>query len=268
MGAATVFYTFSVGDWLSTLLLWAVGLYLDAQPSFHRDIRPQLSDPAISYPHTPKDQQQVTTDGLWMLCAALPAASILCTQLFRRCAHDLNQALLGLASSLALALTLVCIVKNGIGRLRPDFLARCRPVEGSCTGDIASVLEGRKSFPSGHTSLAFAGLGYLSWYLLGKLWSCRSLRWSGSLWRLIICLLPWLLALWVGLTRIEDYWHHWEDVMVGCFLGNLTAFAMYRLRYPSVQQGGEPLVLIDSVSSGKGKRSPPEEDDPERNPFV
>mmetsp|Transcript_4623 Transcript_4623/g.10031 ORF Transcript_4623/g.10031 Transcript_4623/m.10031 type:complete len:276 (-) Transcript_4623:429-1256(-) len=264
MSTTALLYTLSVGDWLSTLLVLAIGLYLDKQPSFERDIRPQLHDPAISYPHTPHHLQQVTTRGLWMLSAGLPFAAIVCTQLCRRCMHDLNQALLGLSSSLALALMLVCVVKNAVGRLRPDFLARCVPVDGECTGDLADVLEGRKSFPSGHTSLSFAGLAYLSWYLLGKLWMCRSLRWSGHLWRLLFCTSPCVLALWVGLSRIEDYWHHWEDVMVGCFLGNLCAFGMYFMRYPPTKQGGEPLVLRDMT----GKRSPPEEDDPERNPFV
>lgn len=59
---------------------------------------------------------------------------------------------------------------------RADFLARCQPdysgipasqtfIPGStdlCTGEAAVVEKGRRSFPSGHSSTAFYGLGFLA----------------------------------------------------------------------------------------------------------
>jgi len=256
-------HTYSVADWVATLLLVAVGLYLDAHPAFEKDIRPQLHDPAISYPHTPVDKQQVTSNQLWLIAGVIPLATVLCTQLIARNHVDLNQAVLGLISSLALALTLVCIVKNGIGRLRPDFLARCQPVNGVCTGNVHSVQEGRKSFPSGHSSLSFAGNGFLSLYLYGKL--CGGSR-HVRLWQLLICGVPLIVAVWVALSRVQDYWHHWEDVLVGCLLGSSCALGTYHLRYPI--GGGVPHVLLDGAVL-KGKLSPPDaSDDPERSPFV
>jgi hypothetical protein len=45
-----------------------------------------------------------------------------------------------------------------MGKLRPDFRDRCQPVSNSkwpniqCQGDKKVINEGRKSFPSGHTS--------------------------------------------------------------------------------------------------------------------
>merc|ERR1712187_579288 len=105
----------------------------------------------------------------------------------------------------ALALTLVCVVKNNVGRLRPDFLARCVPSNGECTRHGPDVIEGRKSFPSGHTCLSFAGLAYLSLYIAAKLIHLQNGRWAGSLWKVLLAGSPWVVVLWVGLSRIADY---------------------------------------------------------------
>ena len=45
--------------------------------------------------------------------------------------------------------------------------------------------------------------------------------------------------------HIQDYWHHWEDVTVGFFLGLSAAYAFYRQHFPplSSRRAGEPLVV-------------------------
>ena len=98
-------------------------------------------------------------------------------------------------------------------------------------------------FPSGHTSLAFASLSFVSFYWAAKLLHAPRLRHSGSLWRATLVAAPCVVALMVGLSRIADYWHHWEDVAAGSLLGTATAYTMYRLRFPAITEGAEPLVL-------------------------
>lgn len=60
-----------------------------------------------------------------------------------------------------------------MGRPRPDLIDRCKPKEGTerdklvgieiCTETEHHRLhDGWRSFPSGHSSFAFAGLGYLA----------------------------------------------------------------------------------------------------------
>ena len=48
--------------------------------------------------------------------------------------------------------------------------------------------------------------------------------WSGSkLLRHVIQALVVYLAVYVGLSRISDYKHHWSDVLAGAILGSLIA---------------------------------------------
>jgi membrane-associated phospholipid phosphatase len=60
--------------------------------------------------------------------------------------------ILGLLVATGLTFAVTGALKNLTGQLRPDFLARCNPVEMQCTGEKNLVMEGRRSFPSGHSS--------------------------------------------------------------------------------------------------------------------
>jgi membrane-associated phospholipid phosphatase len=68
------------------------------------------------------------------------------------------------------------------------------------------------SFLSG----SFAGLGFLSWYLAGKI---KVFDRRGHVAKLCIVLVPLLLASMVAVSRVSDYWHHWQDVFAGGILG-------------------------------------------------
>lgn len=112
--------------------------------------------------------------------AAVPLLAILLANTLTRAPqHKHHVAVLGLAIALVLTSFLTDTVKNAVGRARPDLLARCRPAPGTppdtlvgiavCTERRHHVLhDGWRSFPSGHSSFAFAGLGYLSLFLAGQ----------------------------------------------------------------------------------------------------
>uniref|UniRef100_A0A7S3AWV8 Phosphatidic acid phosphatase type 2/haloperoxidase domain-containing protein n=1 Tax=Haptolina ericina TaxID=156174 RepID=A0A7S3AWV8_9EUKA len=129
-------------------------------------------------------------------------------------------------------------------------------VNGVCTGAAAAITEGRKSFPSGHTALSYAGLGFLALFLAARVYRVHLSWLPGEMWKIPLVAAPWFGALLVGLSRIEDYWHHWEDVLVGGLIGNICCYTMYRLRYPALTEDAPSVPHVLRVSR-KDRQSPP-----------
>lgn len=63
---------------------------------------------------------------------------------------------------------------------------------------------------------SFAGLGFLAWYLCGKI---KVFDRRGHAAKLCIVVLPYLSAALIGVSRVDDYWHHWTDVFTGALIG-------------------------------------------------
>ncbi|KEI40242.1 uncharacterized protein L969DRAFT_86875 [Mixia osmundae IAM 14324] len=133
-------------------------------------------------------------------------------------------------------------VKSRVGRLRPDFLARCQfDFElNECTGDVRIVQEGRKSFPSGHSSQAFYGMIFLSLYLAGKnrAWSLEHTDSHthlvrSRLYRSAVVIAPIFLSTYIAISRWDDHVHHPTDILAGCLLGTAIALSNYLIWWPS-----------------------------------
>ncbi|KXZ50715.1 hypothetical protein GPECTOR_15g399 [Gonium pectorale] len=138
-------------------------------------------------------------------------------------------------------------LKLPVGRPRPNFVRVCwpngtmvfeqedqwggYPVCDPSVGD-GDLEEIRKSWPSGHSSLSAAGLGYASWFALGQFRSFSHSASEGRQWGFLLALLPSFGAVAVAVTRVLDYWHFPSDALTGLAIGFLTSFWVYRLLYP------------------------------------
>lgn len=135
---------------------------------------------------------------------------------------------LGFVAALLLTNGITENTKNVIGRLRPDFLARCSPNQsGVCTGSRWVVREGRKSFPSGHTSTVFCAV-LLILYIL------RIHGLSPVFFLLCSVVLLGLGAL-VGLSRVLDNKHFPTDVLGGAAIGTLCGCAAIALIHSNMK---------------------------------
>ncbi|KAJ1726054.1 hypothetical protein LPJ61_005452 [Coemansia biformis] len=233
---------------------------------FHREF--SLTDKTIQYPNKP---DSVPFYAAVVLAFVLPLVVIvLWTGLLRRSFHDMNVGILGLCMALVLNMMVTNTVKNLAGRLRPDFIDRCNldlsqvsePTIGLLTSavcrqaDESFLLDGMRSFPSGHSSFSFAGLGYITLWLCGhmNIVDCR-----GRTYKSFVALAPLLGALLISVSRTKDYRHHWQDVLAGALLGVAMAWFAYLQYYPS------PLSADVDTSQPFPPRIP---DEPDQQSFV
>lgn len=240
-------------DWLIVLTALVLFLFLEhAIQPFHRMF--SLSDETIMFPYT--EHERVPVWLLFLYAFVGPATFILSWNLIqKKSSRNTHVALLALSLSTSLTVFITSLIKNGVGRPRPDFIARCDPGPGIgsskglvdvsiCTTQGTMGLDdGFRSFPSGHSSYSFAGLGFLAIWWAGQV---QLFTYPPRPWKAFTTLTPLILAAMIGVTRTEDYRHHWEDVTVGGVLGVLVAYFCYRQYFPalSCRGSGDPIPEV------------------------
>ena len=135
---------------------------------------------------------------------------------------------------IVITLLFTTIGKVMFARLRPDFIDRCFGLKNVAIGDVPEpllvggwystrqcnnpfssfVLDGRVSFPSGHSSLAALFATVLSVYVF-YYWR-HIITFSGLF---IFVSTVWCWAIWVIASRTFNYRHHPGDVIAGALIG-------------------------------------------------
>lgn len=57
---------------------------------------------------------------------------------------------------------------------------------------------------------------------------------AAHIYKLVIFLLPILVAMLVSASRIVDHRHHWDDVVAGSFIGIISAASSYFFYFPAL----------------------------------
>ncbi|KAK3955570.1 phosphatidic acid phosphatase type 2/haloperoxidase [Pseudoneurospora amorphoporcata] len=248
-------------DWVAFSLL-LVGYILIAAfvEPFHRLFT--INDIRISFPHA--EVERVPVSHLFAYALFLPLGLLLLTNslLLRSPRHIHHLSILGFLTSIILTTFLTDLIKNMVGRPRPDLIARCQPrpdtppnklvgVEVCTQTDHHTLHDGWRSFPSGHSSFAFAGLGYLALFWCGQFRAFSSSSPAGTgvtdgmekvlvkrdLLKALLCLSPLLGALMIAISRCMDYRHDVEDVCVGSVMGWVITYWSYRRYWPRLSSG-------------------------------
>lgn len=180
----------------------------------------------------------------------------LVAQIRIKSAWDASNAILGTTGAVVLASLFQVIIKQLIGGFRPWFLDVCMPdisrakthnttgLNGVgfqkvmytidvCTQPNKRLLKTAiTSFPSGHTTAAFAGFGFLFLWLNAKLkvWADH----KPAFWKLTLTILPVLGAVMIACSLTIDAAHNWYDIVAGAFIGCFVALASYRTSYAAI----------------------------------
>ncbi|KAK6456881.1 phosphatidic acid phosphatase type 2/haloperoxidase [Scheffersomyces xylosifermentans] len=238
-------------DWITVIVLIVLFFNVTevAQP-FIRQF--SISDPSISHPFA--TQERVTDNQLYVLSLFVPSITIILLSLVKKAdksnnslanttnnsfierVHLIQVSNVGLWFGVCFAAVITDVLKCWIGNPRPDFLARCGPLKGTpenrlvgievCTAPLGTMylLDGMKSTPSGHSSMAFAGLLYLTLWIIGQFKLLHGRKMVGYI---IASCTPLVLASYIALSRTQDYRHHFFDVCFGSLLGIGIALVSY-----------------------------------------
>uniref|UniRef100_A0A6G1S940 Putative phosphatidate phosphatase n=1 Tax=Aceria tosichella TaxID=561515 RepID=A0A6G1S940_9ACAR len=178
----------------------------------------------------------------------------------KRKLSDLQLFLFGFVATIFL--TGIC--KTTSGRLRPHFMARCKPnidctlptnsyryiEDFECTDETMRPRDYSyitTSWPSGHASIIFFSMFYLIYYLdsivpviidLKTTLSPSSKARYNPLLIYGLNVLMASLAIYISLTRVSDYHHHPLDVLTGALLGLaiaiVTSIYLVKPRFASI----------------------------------
>ncbi|XP_027209873.1 phospholipid phosphatase 1 isoform X2 [Penaeus vannamei] len=216
-------------------------------PPFQRGMF--CGDKSISYPYVDDSDEKVSDAALLLIGVVMPMGLMCVLEWFRvrrepvgkkvvMCGREINSWFWAAYSAVgpflfgcATSQLTTDIAKYSVGRLRPHFIAICKPDWSKincsepyvdpipCTSDDAHRMkEARLSFPSGHASFSAFTMIYFAIYL-----QARFKFKSPKLVRPFLQFVCLMMTFYTTISRISDYKHHWSDVLFGFLEGAVVA---------------------------------------------
>jgi phosphatidate phosphatase len=101
----------------------------------------------------------------------------------------------------------------------------------TCAGNKDLMREARLSFISGHSSISFYTAAFLIMFMKKYI--------NKRLLRTLFQFAHFILACCISISRINDYMHHPEDVIMGSIIGIVCAYSIMYMEEYSVQNAGK-----------------------------
>lgn len=230
-------------------------------------------DPRLSFP---KLDAQVSSQMLGFICGGIPIILLVLLFIYLYVSKKVTQNLKKLAilfgfflvatyTSLFATMFFTSVLKITTAFPRPNFFHYCdyqfindntayynaNTAFGQtgnyayCQGSHLDVQDSRSSFPSGHTSYCFASaISVILFFYFSRLNSPLSY-------------LPLVLAFYVGVSRIQDYYHHTYDVLAGAFLGTVVTLVVWSQLYPTLRLVVKQALWNEEKGEGSGEEDSP-----------
>ncbi|KAJ9471116.1 putative lipid phosphate phosphatase 3 [Diplonema papillatum] len=237
-------------DWIAVGLMWGAATAVSMIVPPCTEFSP--SDPLIGLPYHAAEMFPGGIVPVFYLL--LPCVLAVCVVGGRKLAvkgdaavyiplHDLHHALLTILLAVTLAMLVTASLKNSVGRLRPDFVDRLRlelgysndtpaaaAVDLACKSENHVVIEGRRSLPSGHASMMFAGWTALGLFAAARLRASYGGRPPLHVLAALLVLTEFFPAL-VAASRVIDDRHHFTDVIAGSGIGIFCGLVGFSLQH-------------------------------------
>lgn len=161
-----------------------------------------------------------------ILCILLPLLLLVAVGFRRGRQGDVHASLCFYFVAVGLSWFLTDMIKIYTGQLRPNFYDMCGFEKDTLECETYNkhlLVESRRSFPSGHASLAFSSMTTLSLYFLGKVGIQRNVCSKPvsltSRMFYLASFLPMMFAFFIAASRVHDFWHHPADIVAGAMIG-------------------------------------------------
>lgn len=232
-------------------------------------------NPDLSYP---KGNQQVSNTMLWCLSVLIPFSYLLyffspAKVLDGKIKYTILWISMGIFINVLLTSAITNSLKVLFGEPRPSFFAICNYQHyndailsnnfttynnittagafgniSNCYADHSDIRDAFASFPSGHSSLIFSSMTYLSSILMffSKIYK----KYYVFIVNVIVVFGSYIIACWVAITRVQDYKHRTYDIFAGAFLGICVASLVWKCMYTEIRRFLKPNVVLP-VNRGK-----------------
>ncbi|KAG8897996.1 hypothetical protein FRB99_007730, partial [Tulasnella sp. 403] len=264
-----------IPDLITMLFMGMIGLGVYfAKPAPTRNFPITFSNGEIVYPQYAYPLRKEIVP-IWLsalLSFIIPFVFFCIAQIRRRNFGDFLCTLMGLLQSLITAAVFQVFLKWLIGGFRPHFLDVCKPnvtgpgqgtgfqqimyTRAVCTGDQKQINDSLESFPSGHSTAAFAGFVYLSLYFYAQLKVNSDHR--PAYWKIVLFFAPLLGATLIAGALTIDKFHHWYDTFAGAVIGTLSAIVCYRATFASILDFRFNHIVLPRSYSLLARNHPPQ----------